>query len=292
MSYGARSTGPSNSGAGRNTGSGTGRVQPNYTTILAADEPANCEILNPQGSSKFLLLCDHASAAVPRALHNLGLSDNQLKDHIGWDPGAADLTRALSEKLDATAILSRWSRLVIDCNRPLGSSQSILAISDGVRISGNEKMMADQMRARADAAFWPYHNAISAILDERHETHRPTVIISLHSFTPVMNGQKRPWEIGLLSGQDDGLAQYLMQWLRAERPDLNVGENQPYQVRQGTDYAIPVHAEKRGLYSVLIEMRNNEITNDIGLAFWSAMLATGLTAIEPKLRFIAPKGLR
>ncbi len=285
MTYGSRST-------PYTPHSSTGRMAPDNRPLLADDEPLDCEVFNPDGTSKFLILCDHASAAVPRSLHNLGLSEQQLNDHIGWDPGAAALTRGLAGMLNATAILSRWSRLVIDCNRPPGSSQSILAISDGVRVAGNEKLTPDQIRARADSAFWPYHNKISSVLDERQKDHRPTVIVSMHSFTPVLNGNRRPWEIGFLYGQDDSLAQELMQWLKRERPDLKIGDNQPYQVRQGSDYAIPVHAELRGLYSVLIEMRNNEIANEIGMMFWTSMLAEGLKSIEPKLRFISPKSLK
>jgi predicted N-formylglutamate amidohydrolase len=273
-------------------GAGVGRGRPEKLRILADDEPADCEVLNPDGASKFLLLCDHASKDVPRSLHNLGLSDEQLSDHIGWDPGAGELTRRLSKALDATAVLSRWSRLVIDCNRSPKSSQSILAKSDGVRVVGNETVNEERAIARADAAFWPYHNQIAEILDVRQADRRPTVLVSIHSFTPMMAGNKRPWEIGFLYGNDDSLAQYLMQWLKGERPDLNIGDNQPYQVRKGTDYSIPVHGEERGLYSVLIEMRNDEIKDDIGIDFWSAILASGLKAVEPKLRFLDPLAKR
>ena len=253
--------------------------------VLTGDETADCDVINADGPSKFVFLCDHASPAIPKALHDLGLSDEERLSHIGWDIGAAKITRLLAEQMNATAILSRYSRLVVDCNRMPATSQSIVQKSDNIRIIGNELLSDERARARADACFWPYHNKITEILDKRHNDRRPTVLVSMHSFTPQMNGEKRPWEIGFLYGRDDSLARLLMDWLKAERPDLHIGDNEPYQVRTGVDYTVPVHGEARGLYAVLIELRNDEINNQIGLEFWSAMLSTALAAVENQLKF-------
>lgn len=255
--------------------------------LLSQDEPPPYEVVNPDGPSKFLLVCDHASHRVPASLKDLGVRREALLDHVGWDPGAANVARHLAAELDATLILSNYSRLVIDCNRKPGSTTSIPAKSDTVRVPGNEGMDEDSAKARAEALFWPYHRRIEQAIDERLAARRPTVLVSIHSFTPALQGKKRPWEVGFMYGRDDTLAQYMIAWTRAERPDLTVGDNQPYQVNDSVDYTVPVHGESRGLYAMIVELRNNEIDTDVGVTFWGAMLAAGLRAVEPKLKFVA-----
>lgn len=254
--------------------------------LLASDEPPAFEIVNPNGKSKVFLTCDHGGHAIPRALKNLGLPAAMIEDHWGWDPGAATLARRLSAELDATLVLSTYSRLVIDCNRPLGSSSSIVTRCGNVRVGPNEGMDEDSARVRAEACFWPYHRAITRILDDRLAARRPTVLLSIHSFTPELQGKKRPWEIGYLYGRDSSFASALIDWTRQERPDLKVGDNEPYKVTDSGDYTIPVHGEARGLHAALVELRNNEIRDDTGLTFWSALLAAAFRAVEPKLKFM------
>jgi len=153
---------------------------------LAADEPGAFEIVNADGASSAVLVCDHASNRLPRRLGTLGLSAAQLADHIAWDPGAAAVARRLSVLLDAPLVLSGYSRLVIDCNRPLGNPESMPAETGGVAVPGNRMLTAAERASRIHALFTPYHRAIAGVLDRR--AGRPSLLLSIHSFTPVLAG--------------------------------------------------------------------------------------------------------
>lgn len=253
-----------------------------FPSILGPDEPPAVEIVNPAGRSSALLICDHASARVPASLADLGLSREELHLHIGWDIGAADVARRLSALLDAPLILSGYSRLVIDCNRPPGSPTSIAPVSGGITIPGNASVTEEEARARADACFWPYHRAILATLDDRLARGLHTVLFSVHSFTPSLLGQDRPWHVGVLYGHDRRLAGYFLEALSAIR-GLAVGDNQPYQVTDGGDFSIPSYGERRGLYCVLIEMRQDLIGKAEGVSTWANRLADVYSGIEPRL---------
>lgn len=249
--------------------------------LLAADEPAAFSIERPGARGPWVLLCDHASPAIPRALGGLGLGDADRGRHIAWDIGAAALTRQLAAALDATAVLQNWSRLVIDCNRPPGAADSIAAISDGTRVPGNRVDEAERARRRA-AIFDPYHNAIRQLLDARREAGRPTRLLMMHSFTPVYAGCARPWQVGVLYGRDARLATIVLDALRRE-PGLCVGENLPYDVSDETDYAVPVHGEARGLPHVELELRQDLIAQPHGQRHWARRLATLLAADEARI---------
>ncbi|WP_437930167.1 N-formylglutamate amidohydrolase [Sorangium sp. So ce291] len=246
--------------------------------ILAPDEPPAFEVVNPDGRSSAVLLCDHASNAVPRSLSVLALQKEALSQHTGWDIGAALLSRRLSALLDAPLVLSGYSRLVIDCNRPLGSPTSIPEISCGVPIPGNT-IGADEARARAEACFWPYHNAITALLDARRDRREATAILSVHSFTPSMPGQDRPWHAAVLYGRDRRLAALFLEALRRE-PGLCVGDNEPYYVSDGGDYGIPVYGEARGLPAVLLEIRQDGLLSAEAVEAWAQRLAAIYREIE------------
>ncbi|KYF63194.1 N-formylglutamate amidohydrolase [Sorangium cellulosum] len=251
---------------------------PPASRFLAPDEPPAFEVVNPEGRSSAVLLCDHASNAVPRSLPELALQEEALREHTGWDIGAALLSRRLSALLDAPLVLSGYSRLVIDCNRPLGAPSSIPEVSCGVPIPGNA-IDAAEARARADACFWPYHDAITALLDARRDRRRPTAILSVHSFTPSMPGQERPWHAAVLYGRDRRLAAPFIELLRRE-PGLCVGDNEPYHVSAGGDYGIPVHGEARGLPCVLLEIRQDGLLSAEGVEAWAQRLAAIYRAIE------------
>lgn len=246
--------------------------------LLAADEPPAFEVVNPEGRSSAVLLCDHASNRVPRSLGNLCLRSDDLCDHIGWDLGAAQLSRRLSALLDAPLVLSGYSRLVIDCNRPLGTPASIPENSCGVPVPGNV-IDAAEAKARADACFWPYHNAITRLLDLRRDRRIATAILSMHSFTPSMPGQERPWQVAILYGRDRRLAAPFLEALRRE-PGLCVGDNEPYRVSEGGDYSIPVHGEARGLPCVLIEVRQDCLASAEGVEAWAQRLAAIYRGID------------
>ena len=194
------------------------------------------------GHSPFLLTCDHYGRLIPRALGDLGLPESELKRHIGWDIGIAGVAELLSKHLDAHLIVQRYSRLVIDCNRPPAVASSIPLISEATTVPGNEGIAREQAELRRAEIFDPYHRRIEAIIDARRHQDMPTILVSLHSFTPVYAGIARPWHIGTLYQRDKVLPALLLGALRAE-PDLVVGDNEPYAVSDQTDYTIPVHGE-------------------------------------------------
>ncbi|MGZ9035329.1 MAG: N-formylglutamate amidohydrolase, partial [Rhodospirillales bacterium] len=166
-----------------------------FKPLLTAGEAPACEIVNIDGTASAVVVCDHASNKIPRRLGSLGLGDDDLATHIAWDPGAAEVARRLAEHLDAPLVLSGYSRLVVDCNRPLESPESIAVKSDGIPVPGNRDLNAASRAARVEGLFHPYHRAISEILDRRSAAGRPSLLLSVHSFTPVLNDSWRPWHV-------------------------------------------------------------------------------------------------
>lgn len=245
------------------------------STLLASDEPSPVVELRAVGASPFFLACDHAGKRIPRALHDLGLHEPDLSRHIAWDIGIEGVARRLCELLDAQLIMQIYSRLVIDCNRPPGSPTSIAPLSDGTSISGNEKLSRDDAAPRIREIFAPYHGAIERALNKRQTAETPTILVSLHSFTPVYAGMPRPWHFGVLYNRYSTLAHALRD-LMAAPGDLVVGDNEPYSVTDDTDYTIPVHGERRGLVHVAIEIRQDLITEETGQREWADRLAETL----------------
>ena len=248
--------------------------------LLGADDPAPLRVLHADGASPYLLIADHAGQAVPRRLANLGLPQAELDRHIGWDIGIAGVTARLAERLDACAILQTYSRLVIDCNRPPDVPSSIATRSDGTDIPGNAGIDAAQRRQRVEEIFAPYHARIAAELDRRHAAGRPTLLLAMHSFTEEMSGSRRPWHAGVLYQRDTRLAHAVLNALRSE-PGLVVGDNEPYAVSDQTDYAIPVHGERRGLAHVELEIRQDLIADAFGQEQWAERLARIFQALQP-----------
>jgi predicted N-formylglutamate amidohydrolase len=240
--------------------------------LLAADEPVPVTAYNPNGKSPFLLVADHAGNAIPRALGRLGVAEAECERHIAWDIGIAGLGRLLASALDATLIQQNYSRLVIDCNRPPGTPTSIPDISEHTPIPGNVGLNEASQAARVREIFLPYHERIDAELGRRRQAGRPTALIALHSFTPVFKGVARPWHAAVLYNRDPRFTHRLMALLCAEK-GRTVGDNVPYSVSDATDYTIPVHAERRGLYHVLIEIRQDLIGDENEQQAWSALLA-------------------
>jgi predicted N-formylglutamate amidohydrolase len=240
--------------------------------LLAADEPPPFSVEREQGISPFVLICDHAGRRIPRALGTLGVAEADLSRHIAWDIGARGVASRLAAKLDAVLIAQTYSRLVIDCNRPPGAPTSIPTRSESTDIPGNRNLAPADAGARAREIFAPYHQRITQELDRRRALARPTVLISMHSFTPVFHGVARPWHIGMLYNREARLARALLALIRAEGR-WTVGDNEPYAVGDGTDYAIPVHGEQRGLPHVEIEVRQDLITDEAGQSAWASYLA-------------------
>ena len=239
--------------------------------------------VNAGGASPFLLTSDHYGRVLPHALGDLGVAENELTRHIAWDIGIAGVAEQLSEMLDAHLVAQRYSRLVIDCNRPPGAVSSIPVISEATAVPRNEGISEQEREARRREIFEPYHHRIDAVIDGRVHAKRPTVLVSLHSFTPVYAGVARPWHIGALYNRDTVLPRLLLKHLHAES-DLVVGDNEPYAVSDLTDYTIPVHGEARGLINTGIEIRQDLIGDQSGQQQWAERLARIFTEIEGELR--------
>ncbi|MEQ1579713.1 MAG: N-formylglutamate amidohydrolase [Steroidobacteraceae bacterium] len=244
--------------------------------LLAADEPAAFSVVRPEGRSRFVLACDHASRRIPRSLGTLGLSPEERSTHVAWDIGAAGVANRLSAILDAPLVLQGYSRLVIDCNRPPGAPTSIPASSEKTVIAGNHDLTPAATAARQNEIFEPYHAAIGSILDRRLRNAQPALIVAVHSFTPVYHDVPRPWHTGLMYRHDPRLAHALLGLLR-EGGALCVGDNEPYAITETTDYTLPFHGEKRGLPHVGIEIRQDLVGHDAGQQEWAERLARLLT---------------
>ncbi|HEV2675958.1 MAG TPA: N-formylglutamate amidohydrolase [Aliidongia sp.] len=252
--------------------------QAGCATLLQAGDPPPFTVLNPLGRAKVLLICDHASRAVPKALNSLGLNEADLAKHVGWDIGAAALTQELSRRWDAPAILSSYSRLVVDCNRVLGEPTSMPAVSDGIAVPANQNMTDEQAAARAAECYWPYHAAVTAALDRFAAAGVAPAVISMHSFTPRMNEADRPWHVGVLWDQDPRLPVPLIANL-ARLHGLTVGDNEPYSARDPHGFTLRHHVMPRGLPNVLLEMRQDEVATDEGVLRYADFLETAFAPI-------------
>lgn len=252
------------------------------TPLLAADEPSPVIERNRDGASPFFLTCDHYGRTIPHALGDLGIDEHERARHIAYDIGIAGIAEAMTDALGAHLIAQRYSRLVIDCNRPLSAASSIPPISEATTIPGNQGLPQQAALERQQRIFAPYHQAITNALDRRTQTQRPTILVSLHSFTPIYAGVARPWHIGMLYNRDHRLPQLMLRELRAE-PALVVGDNQPYAVSDTTDYTIPVHGEQRGLINTGIEIRQDLITGESGQREWANRLIRVLRKLESEL---------
>ncbi len=230
--------------------------------LLCADDPAPIKLLNQGGASPFFLVGDHAGRVIPLALAELGLEPAALDHHISWDIGVAGLGESLAKKLDACFISQTYSRLVIDCNRRLDDDSSIPVRSDGIDIPGNVWVSPADRLARNVAIHRPYHSAIAAELEQRAVRGQPTLLISLHSFTPVFQGFQRPWRFGVLHRNDSPLSSRMLGLLRDEMGDA-VGDNQPYKLDE-KDYTVPRHADRRGLDYLELEVRQDLVSDELG----------------------------
>jgi predicted N-formylglutamate amidohydrolase len=251
--------------------------------LLFEDEPAPVVIDHPDASSDLFLVCDHAGRRMPRRLGQLGVPDAEMERHIAYDIGAAAVAVRLADAFDATLIRSVYSRLVIDCNRDPAVPSSIPEISETTPIPGNVGLTDAQREARRVALFRPYHDAIAAALDVRAARGQPTAFVAVHSFTPVYKDVARPWHFGLLYNRDARLSVILRRRL-LEEGDLVVGDNEPYFVNDLTDYSIPVHAERRALPYLELEIRQDLIANEAGQAEWAARLIRLLPQVWAEFR--------
>ena len=249
------------------------------------DDLAAVELVGCGATAPLLIVCDHASNHVPAGLAGLGLPEAELARHIAWDIGAAVVARHLAELLGATAVLSRVSRLVIDCNRPLDSETLICPVSDGTVVPGNRHLSDHAAMLRAQSCYRPYHAAIAAHLERLERGGAVASVVSIHSFTPALCDQvPRPWQVGVLWNRDPRLATPVLDSLRA-RGDLCVGDNQPYSGRT-TSHTLDTHGGASGRPHVSFELRQDEVADAIAARRWAVLLAEVLTPIlaHPEMR--------
>ncbi len=236
------------------------------------------EVLECAAAHPCLLVADHASAHIPDALFDLGLSKADRYSHLAWDIGTDSLIRALSQKLQLPAVICSYSRLVVDCNRSLDDPSAYLSYSDAREIQGNKALSSAERQLRADAVYYPYHREVSEQLLALERHVERAAIVSVHSFTPVLNGKPRPWDCGILWDKDPRLPQALLDSLSAI-PSIKVGDNQPYSGRSAADYTVDCHGESEGRAHVAIEVRQDHLASPEGVDLWAERLGTALQAI-------------
>lgn len=255
--------------------------------LLLPDEPAPFTVLNGASTGPVLLVCDHASRRLPRALGDLGLDPLARRSHLAWDIGAGDLTRRLADTLPATAVLAGYSRLVVDCNRDLLDSEAFLEYGDGVVVPGNRNLAAADRRARSEAVYRPYHRAIHREIRRLAAAGRVPAVLAIHSFTPVLDGVSRRWEVGVLWDADRRIADILIPELR--RAGLVVGDNEPYSGRSPQDFTIDRHAEAAALPHAGIEVRQDLIAGAAGIERMARILHRIIRGFPPAI-FSHPAG--
>ncbi|NOZ42726.1 MAG: N-formylglutamate amidohydrolase, partial [Alphaproteobacteria bacterium] len=236
-------------------------LYPDLMNLYPDNEPPPAgDVLNAAGSADIILICEHASNHIPAEFNNLGLSDSLLASHIAWDIGMADLTRQLSAKLDAPAILATFSRLLIDPNREDDHAGLIPTESDKVIIPGNQNLSPNDIEKRKNRYYHRFHDRIDRLIKNRIST--TPLVCDMHSFTPVMNGHHRPWPVGLLWNRDPRLARRLITSLRTR--GYNVGDNEPYSGRD-LFFTLNRHGRDNGLRHTTIEIRQDEISDGDGI---------------------------
>jgi predicted N-formylglutamate amidohydrolase len=226
--------------------------------LLAPDDPEPVILERPDGAPPFLVVCDHAGRAVPRRLGRLGAPEAAFERHIAWDIGAGAVASELGRRLGASVVRQAYSRLVVDCNRPLHVESLIPEVSDGTPIPANRGLSPVQRLQRVAAIHAPYHDAIERLIAQRLAERRPVILVAVHSFTPAMDGFERPWRFGVLHGGDSPFSARMLEALRAEEGEAAVGDNQPYALGP-FDCTVPQHAQARGLDYLELEIRQDLI---------------------------------
>ena len=247
--------------------------------LLAADEPPPILEAAERGRSNFVIVVDHASRRIPRRLQSLGLPASELQRHIAWDIGALRVAGHVAAALEASLVAQNYSRLVIDCNRDPKVAASIPRSSESIAIPGNIGLSDDEVAARRTEIFAPYHDRVSALLDERLAANRPTILVAQHTMTHIYHGVRREMHAAVLYNRDRRFAGLVLDALRRDA-SLLIADNEPYFVSDETDYTIPHHGEARGLPHVEIEIRQDLVSDDAGQAEWAERITRALQDAE------------
>ena len=246
--------------------------------LLQQGEESPFIAVNEQGRSPFVLICEHASNTMPKALGTLGLPEAELTRHIAWDIGAEKVGRLLSRLMDAPLLLQRYSRLAYDCNRPPESPDSIPEMSELTAIPGNRKLSAEDRLARAREIYRPVHDGVSAVLDRRAAGGQQSLVVSIHSFTPVYKGKPRSVELGILHDRDATLSSKLIKSF----PNIDARLNEPYGPKDGVLHTLNLHGFTRGLQHAMIEIRNDLVSTERGQDEWAQRLSVPLIQASTK----------
>ena len=237
--------------------------RPAVTALLAHDEPGPFRVINPLAEQPILLVCDHASCRFPKALGDMGLDPFARRCHLAVDIGAGPLSESLAASLGVTTVVHNYSRLIVDCNRELMDPGAYLEYGDGILVPGNRSLHQEDKELRANALYWPYHAAIDEQLKRLKKCGPAPAFISIHSFTPVLNGESRAWQIGVLWDKDEQLKELFLEGFRAA--GYYAGDNEPYSGKAPQDFTIDHHAEETGLPHVGLEIRQDLIDDAEGV---------------------------
>ena len=222
--------------------------------------------------SNLLILCDHASYYIPKKYKNLGVDIDDVKKHIGWDIGALKVAKKVVNKVNGTLIYSGYSRLLIDCNRSLKSKGAFIKKSENISIPGNDRITKKEKLNRARKYYFPYHNKIDRIINEKLKNNIVPILISIHSFTPVYFEKRRPWHIGLLQRADTRLSSIFKKEIKKYKK-INLGINQPYKLDLAGDFTVPFFSESYGLPHILIEIKQDLLLKNNSVNFWSNLIS-------------------
>lgn len=234
------------------------------------DNGAPAQVINENGKSTFVLVCEHASSHIPEVLDSLGLGEADRKAHIAWDIGAEAMARLISVQLDAPLIVQRYSRLVYDCNRPPESSGAWPEKSETTIIPGNIDLSEENKADRVEQIYQPFHASVSEFLDMRVQENMAPVFVTIHSFTAMYHGKFREAELGILHDKDTRLADAM---LELAPKDYVARRNDPYGPEDGVVHTINLHGGVRGIKNVMIEVRNDLIADENGQAIWAKRLS-------------------
>jgi predicted N-formylglutamate amidohydrolase len=248
--------------------------------LLGPDDPAPFLERNPGGAAPVLFTSDHNGMAVPDVLDGLGVPVHEMRRHAAYDIGINAVAEVLSDRFDAPLVTSSYSRLVIDCNRHPGAPGSIPPVSDGTVVPANADVSDVDREARENEIFHPYHNAIAARIQAMRARDGGVgpIIVALHSFTPVIGGAFRPWDIGILWKDDQRLARPIIEALEAGG-DMVVGDNKPYSGSDPAGYTVDFHVAPLNLISIGVEFRQDRIEFQAGAEEWAGRFGDALERV-------------
>ena len=249
--------------------------------LLSPSEPGPFRVLNPLAEQPILLVCDHASHRFPKSLGDMGLDPFARRCHLAVDIGAGPVTESLAKSLGVTAVVHNYSRLIVDCNRELMDPSAFLQYGDGILVPGNRNLRQADKDLRASALYWPYHCAVDEQVQRLAKAGPPPAFISIHSFTPVLNGESRAWEMGVLWDKDEKTRMIFLEGLRDA--GYKVGDNEPYSGKAPQDFTIDHHAEEHGLPHIGIEIRQDLIDDAVGVAEVAKVMHDIIASIPERL---------